>query len=461
MKYKSLPFYLIILSLFIFITAPNLWSDGMFMDGLLYADISKNLANNIGSFWNLKLTETLYPSFHEHPPLAFGLQSIFFRIFGDGIWIERLYSFLSFIIIAILLVKLWKKIAPNEYKEFAFIPLFVLLSVPVITWSAANNMLENTMTIFTLTSTIYLVKSLEKKRYLMLFIAAFFLLLAVLTKGLVALYLLSFFFWLMIFDKNFNWRNFIVSSTLYFVFFIVILGVLFLLVPESKESLLAYINKQVVGSLENVVTVESRFFIVKRLFNELIPAFIIGGIFLISYRKLNIVKKKWIGVLLFLGLSGVFPIMISMKQSGFYILTTYPFFAIGLSLIFISNAKALFDKIRLNAIKWVQISSYILVVSSIVFSVTQFNKTSRDKEILEDVYKLSEIIPEGEIVSINKSFYTNWGMHGYFYRAKNISLDSNKKHRFHITKKGSKQNLVSYKKEDIQLNNYDLYIKND
>ena len=66
------------------------------MDGLYYATIAKNLANGLGSFWQLYFTE-LDGVFYGHPPLAMGLQSILFSIFGDSIYIERAYSFSTFI----------------------------------------------------------------------------------------------------------------------------------------------------------------------------------------------------------------------------------------------------------------------------------------------------------------------------------------------------------------------------
>jgi hypothetical protein len=51
-KIKNLPFYVIVLALFIGVTAKSLFTDGMFMDGLWYAAISRNLAEGIGSFWS-------------------------------------------------------------------------------------------------------------------------------------------------------------------------------------------------------------------------------------------------------------------------------------------------------------------------------------------------------------------------------------------------------------------------
>ena len=56
----------------------------MFMDGVLYATMAKNLANGIGTFWQSHMSEIIFPAFINHPPLAIGLESIFFRILGDS-----------------------------------------------------------------------------------------------------------------------------------------------------------------------------------------------------------------------------------------------------------------------------------------------------------------------------------------------------------------------------------------
>ena len=69
---KTLSLYIIVILLFLGF-CHELWSEGMFMDGLYYATIANNLANNIGSFWFLHFTNTEFPIFHEHPPLAFGM----------------------------------------------------------------------------------------------------------------------------------------------------------------------------------------------------------------------------------------------------------------------------------------------------------------------------------------------------------------------------------------------------
>lgn len=82
-----------ITGIFFILICPNFLTEGMFMDGLMYSAISKNLANGIGTFWNPYLSETLFPEFHEHPPLAFGIQSIFYNLFGESFYVEKYILF--------------------------------------------------------------------------------------------------------------------------------------------------------------------------------------------------------------------------------------------------------------------------------------------------------------------------------------------------------------------------------
>ena len=73
---------------------PRLAHRGMFVDGVTYASIARNLAAGRGSFWSPSYTATIYPQFHEHPPLGFWLQSLWFRALGDHLFVERLYAFI-------------------------------------------------------------------------------------------------------------------------------------------------------------------------------------------------------------------------------------------------------------------------------------------------------------------------------------------------------------------------------
>lgn len=65
--------------LLLVIIGPHLVREGMFMDGTIYAVLSRNLAEGIGSFWYLEFTRDPLVVFHEHPPLVMGLQSLFLK----------------------------------------------------------------------------------------------------------------------------------------------------------------------------------------------------------------------------------------------------------------------------------------------------------------------------------------------------------------------------------------------
>ena len=87
-------FYISVLAIFFFIISPHFLAEGMFLDGITYAALAKNYAQGLGNFWNLHYCQTLYPEFHEHPPLAIVIQSWFFTLFGSSIYVEKIYSVL-------------------------------------------------------------------------------------------------------------------------------------------------------------------------------------------------------------------------------------------------------------------------------------------------------------------------------------------------------------------------------
>jgi len=91
---------------------PRLAHRGMFLDGLTYASIARNLAEGRGRFWEPSYTATIYPVFHEHPPLGFWLESLYFRAFGDHWWVERLYCATAAVAIALLVARIWRTTNP-------------------------------------------------------------------------------------------------------------------------------------------------------------------------------------------------------------------------------------------------------------------------------------------------------------------------------------------------------------
>ena len=101
-------FVLVITGVFLLVFLP-IWRPGMYLDGVIYAAISRNMAAGIGSLAVPHFTNTLFPHFFEHPSLGLWLQSLLFRLLGDHLYVERLFVSIEFIVVSFFIVYLWAK----------------------------------------------------------------------------------------------------------------------------------------------------------------------------------------------------------------------------------------------------------------------------------------------------------------------------------------------------------------
>lgn len=426
-------FYLFVGFLFLGIVSVNLFSDGMFLDGLLYADISRNMADGLGSFWQPHLSHNLFNEFYEHPPLALGLQSLGFRLFGNSIFVERFYSLITFIVVGYLMVLIWEKLTSE--KKNGWIPLLLWIIVNSVTWSAANNMLENTMSIFICLSVLFYLKSFNENRFLWIILSGISLSLGLLTKGFFCLYIwgMPLFIWLFKREKSF--LQMIIDTIILVSCTIIPVAMLYFIVPEAQNNMSRYFNKQVLGSIKNIKTVDTRFAIIREFFKNIIISLVIGitiiGVAIKKNVQKCLLKQNLKESLMFLAIvfSGILPIMISMKQRGFYILTVYPLFAIGLAYYLYPIVKPAIDKIEINnkifkIFKGITIGTIFI---SLGLSIGQINRVGRDKEMIYDSKAVIAIVGENNTINICSNMHSTWGLHGYFSRYGNVSLDKNEK----------------------------------
>ena len=192
-------------------------------------------------------------------------------------------------------------------------------------------MIENALIIFTSFSVLFYLYSLKNKRLVFLFLAGISIAIGFSIKGFVAFFPLSFPFvyWLVIRDTAFKRMFF--DTMLILIISIAPIIIPIYSSPEVMDYFNHYFKTQIMGSIENAVTVNSRFYIVWRFLRELLIPIIIIGLFEIILRlkwKITIFKnkennKKALMMFLF-SLTAVLPVMVSMKQSGFYILTAFP-----------------------------------------------------------------------------------------------------------------------------------------
>ncbi len=464
-------FYLFVAFLFLALTSVELFSDGMFMDGLYYADISRNMAEGLGSFWKPHFSNTLFDEFYEHPPLALGLQSLWFRVFGDSIYVERFYSLFTFIIVGYLIILIWGKLTDD--KKNGWIPLFFWIIISGVTWSAANNMLENTMSIFVCLSVLFYLKSNDNRRIFWIILSGLSLSLGLLTKGFFCLYIwsLPFFFWL--FKRKRNFKQMAVDTLTLISSTVMPIALLYFFVPAAQNNMLNYFNKQVLGSINNVQTVNTRFAIIRMFFERTLLPLAIGIIIVIIALKQKVDKillkknKKYALVFLSIVFSGILPIMVSMKQRGFYINTVYPLFAIGLAYYLYPILNPTIEKIKSKSMGFniFKIITLGIITVSILLSFLQINKIGRDKTMIKDVKAVISVTGENVSINICPNMYFEWSLDGYFSRYGHVSLVRNQKniYQYYLTKKDCNEEYLNKKYElvPIKTEEYKLYRLND
>ncbi len=462
-------FYIMVIAIFFITINKMLFSEGMFMDGLIYAAISKNLANGHGSFWDLYLSDTYNLHFRGHPPLAFGLQSIFFYLFGESFYIEKIYSVITFLLTGIIIVKIWQNLDYTD-KKLSWLPLFFWVMMPYVNWCAVNNQLENTMMIFTTLSIFFLIKSQQNYNFLYLCFAGISIALAFLSKGFVALFPYTFLFcrWLFLRDKKF-------ISIIYQTFILIISSalpiILILLInPKAHIFFLEYLDIQVFSSIKNGEPEETRFFILQKLFVEHIASIIFISliILLLKIKKHSIKLDKqqiYLFVIFFaVALSGVLPIMITTKQRGFYILTVSPLFSIAYAILTYKYAIYLFHNFSESTLKRriLKIINVILISIAIIIAIVNYNTLGRDRILLKDIHAVLKIVPPQTTINVSNSECGSWTLYGYFARYGNISLECNatKLHKYFLCSKNDTTNIIkNYTKKEIQLEKFFLYEK--
>ena len=471
MHKRHLPFWFATISVFAALILPSLLKDGMFMDGLFYSVLSRNLAEGRGTFWTPHLTETIYNTFHEHPPLVFGIQSLFFRVLGDHLLVERFYSFLTAIITGYFITLIWRQIfkRQTELGNLSWLPFLFWIIIPLTHWSYKNNMLENTMGVFTIAAVFVIIKGLgsNRKIFFYLTVSAVLILLGFLCKGFVALFPLALIALYWLFFKNTSFTKMTIYS-LILSFVVLLLLSLILLDSEAHQSLLKYLDGQVMRSLKGERgLVGERYRIIQTLFMELLPVMVLTAILMIPAKlrriSMNEIRshKKWMLLLFGIGVSASFPIMVSARQLGFYAVPSFPYFAIGFAIIAAPGLNELVQRINPEnkCFRICVLASSTLLIFVVAFSMLQIGKTGRDCDKLKDIYTIGRILPRDSIISIRPSMRGDWSLHGYFARYFNISLDhTEKEHKYYLTDKSCDSSLSErYGKIELSTNIYNLY----
>ncbi len=475
---KHLPFWLITIAVLIGLPGVTLIQDGMFMDAMLYTSVAHNEAQGIGNFWfpqfsTLVLNAPGTNSFHEQPPLAFAIQSVFFRIFGDSMYVERFYVFLCTCITAFLIHLLWRQIfkSREELRRMSWLPIFIWITVPTVFWGASNNVNENTMGIFTLSAVLVAFKGLQKQEGTSIghwILSGALIFLATMGKGFPGFFPLCtpMLYWLVVRRASFK-KAFL--ATLIMALLPLLTYVILFQVSPSKESLSIYLFDRALHRINQNPTTSNRFMSLESLFMDLLPAI---GILLICFliakwKKVKysaVVDRRMIVFFMLVGLAGSAPLMLTMVQKAFYLLPCFPFFGIGFGLLlapFVLHLQSGMDRTG-KGFKVFSGVSIFLLIASVAAVAAMKGKTGRDQDILHDISIISRIVPAYSAVTVTRrSSEYDWELQCYMMRYHNISNDYKPTvpNRYILLDKSEKadMDLTGYTKMNLPLQRYDIY----
>lgn len=455
-----------VFSLLLLIVSKGFLADGMFMDGLIYTTIGRNMSEGMGSFWAPYFSDFLMTDFRGHPPLVLGIHSVLYSIFGDSIYVERIYSLFTYILTGVFVVGIWKQISQSI--KTAWIPLLMWILVAEVSWALPMDMLENTMTVFIYASIYYYLSFYHSKKQWTLILSGLFLFLGLMSKGLVCLYVWTLPMIWNLYKSEEHWLKKGILQTVILVLssIVPILG-LYYLNADAKAFFNEYIRQQLIGSFDHAQTVDHRFYILIKFFENIIAPLVLGLILIFFMRRKTVFKellqnRRIFGFLMFFVATGVLPVMISMKQRGFYILSVYPIFAIAWSLFLLPAFHKVFPGFNSNkGRRPLLISVAVLIVLMIVLNINSIGTISRNQNMIHDVKIIVENI-EAKNIHLCPEQRTNWSLHGYFARYGKIGLDVSPggKHKYFLCPNVcfDKNRMEGYEKMELGTKEYHLYL---
>ncbi|MCB0685052.1 MAG: glycosyltransferase family 39 protein [Saprospiraceae bacterium] len=454
-------YWILTVSVFTAVLFPTLAQDGMFLDGVTYSAISRNLADGLGSFSHPHYTKTLYADFNEHPPLVFILQSFFFRLFGDAFYTERLFSLFMAILTAWGITMCWKTFADEKLRPCTWIPVLLWLLVPLVSWSYKNNMLENTMGMFSIFSVLFILKSLDEGKISYLLVGSILLVLACLSKGLTGLFPMAVpILYILIYKENSSIKWY----SLYLVLFTLsILYLLYLLFPDLRDNVTSYLKQQLIPALNNEreITVTNRFRILFNLLLDLsLPIIIlifVGAKQWVKNRDYSFWKDRRALLFLLIAFAASIPLIITLKQRKYYLVPSIPFYALSISYFIAPYLQAWIELPSKSTLRWIRRGSLLILIVLIALSVSKYGSFSRDKDMLKDVYAISHAIPKGTIIGTSKDLAKDWALIAYMSRIGYLSLDADDEHNFYMAPKSKPMNSAIYDKYlilDLDLKKY-------
>lgn len=453
--------YFIVVGAFLLFISGNFLSEGLSHVGMDNAVVAQRMSEGFEDFWLPSLSAPGNPDRSNYMPLGYWIESVWYRIFGSSSFMaEKIYSVLTYFIIAALMIWIWTLL--GQSRRVGWLPLMCWITIPIVSWSATNNLLESTMTMFVLLSVVFLLKAgrasfisqtrlaLGKKtgpyrlsRTAWVVLAALMMELAFLVKGFAGLFpiFFPFLYWIIVRRERILFPVF--STGVILVIWMVTIFVAILVSPDIYHHLYNYLHHQLIGGVLHVQTVTSHFYILYVLLLQgFIPLMLTAIICIIRlksrpfYRYLffwrhtkkltaeQIERSRQGWFFLAVGVSGILPIMLGLKQQDFYIVPTLPFFAIAMACLLYNLIEDWLERINKTAKRVLAAMAVILFGSGLLLNINSLNKINSNQVLLNDMRQILPYLSHGEVISVTDEVMSADEVAEYFYRYKSVTFDT-------------------------------------
>jgi 4-amino-4-deoxy-L-arabinose transferase-like glycosyltransferase len=439
---------------------------GMFVDGLWYATMAHNMAQGIGSAWRPYFSATCDPVFFGHPPLVIILESVFFRVFGSGFWVEKLYCAVVALGTLALMRYVWRLFFLKKRPDLAAlwpIALVVWLLDEDVMLSYSGNMLECTLGLFALGAVAALLRWGASP--LGIGLGAVGTVAAFLSKGPVGLFPLAFFGVEWLVERQFFSQK--IKATLALVVATAALLAPFFLIEPARSNLLGYWDVQVRAALMGESTLNvapHRLYVVQRLLETHgVWLGLAVGVGFLGVKKRGFALRDTARTAFFFGVGmgavALLPIVVSPKQAAHYVVPSLPYFALALG-VFWAEVWLFFSKNK-KIPRWVRPALLVANALALVWVLSHRGQVrQQDRVVLTDLEAIMQVVPRHSTQAFRSEGHA-FDVHGFFQRRYFVALDwGNFDHDFFILEKATRMPAEAqpfFEKIPLTTTRFDVY----
>jgi len=411
---------------------------GMFLDGINYANVANNLANGKGNLWYFTYSETFLSHYTHQLPFMLWCQALFYWLFGNSTMVERGFCLLLLLLNSYAISKLWRLSFP-QYKSFTGLPLILWIVTPIVFWGFTNNVQEMMMSLCAIASISYLLRYYEKGNTAYLLIGGLLCFLCAFCKGIQGLFPLA-----AIVIHNFTIRRktfmSVIKDQFWFTLPVIICSTLLWIYRPAREMLISNFNDRLKSTFISDIqdTTGNRFELWGILFMDLLVpiglCILLCFIFKIKPKKVQLNWQNQSLFFLAIGLAASLPLIVTLEQRRFYLITSIPFFAIALGGIIAPSLRSIVVSKRVyKAVNFILIGMTSL---AIIYATINHQSYKRDEALLSDVHAIGELVSE-QTISADVELMFHYSLVAYLARHYNLSLDfgAREEHLYHISHK--------------------------